>query len=149
VYFHCLFQGARPLNGIPARTLWLTKSFTPIKSTWPISAKTIQPRPRLNPGRKHLNLLVTPSQRTGNNMHTNCKSCKAPIAVHTDRPTAPYQCEACETVTCKCGSSVFTVQRTFTARKLVCTVCDNLIDADFTSAEIGLSFEALQALGLK
>lgn len=74
-------------------------------------------------------------------MDTKCSGCTAPITVHTDSPTAPHECEACETCTCKCGSTVFAVQRGMTARKLVCVACDNMIEADFDSAEIAIGLK--------
>jgi hypothetical protein len=83
-------------------------------------------------------------------MNSNCKCCKAPITVFTDSP-APVECEACETIACKCGllPKHFINQRGLNTSKLVCWHCNNLIEVNFENSDMGISFEARVALGLK
>ena len=63
-------------------------------------------------------------------MNTNCRDCGCPIQIHSDT-SAQAQCEACETVLCKCGSTDFKLQRGLYCQKVVCVECNNLIEAIF------------------
>jgi len=69
-------------------------------------------------------------------MNTRCTHCSAPIAVSTDSPNAVHECEACETLTCKCGLSVYVVS----PGKLSC-LCGNVLELNFDSP-VAQSFEA-------
>lgn len=77
-------------------------------------------------------------------MKTNCKHCQSPITVHSDTEIChEYECEACETSTCACGSTLHIQQQGTHALKIVCVSCDGLIQADFVKGIFGISDEAL------
>jgi len=78
-------------------------------------------------------------------MKTKCKDCGAPVDVHSDLQIE-VQCEACETVTCKCGSTEFKNQSGLYCEKVVCVKCDNLIEVDFHKHGTRISDEGLISL---
>ena len=75
-----------------------------------------------------------------------CKDCGCPVHAHID-VQMDVQCEACFSIECSCGSTQFKEQAGLYCMKVVCVKCDRLIEADFTSTLIGLSDEAVKAMG--
>lgn len=75
-------------------------------------------------------------------MTVKCHDCGFPIEVYSDLATGNYQCEACFTLKCPCGSSDFKQISESSNIKIVCE-CGSVIEENFDDTPVGFSEEAL------
>lgn len=79
-------------------------------------------------------------------MPKQCSDCGCDVQVFGDTENRKVQCEACESVTCVCGSTSFRQEAKLYCAEIICVDCGELIEANFNGTPAGVSDEAISSL---